>query len=389
MEQRRQPTQWLKPLLFVAVIAVVALLLRLTVLRPKLVPVTVQRVEMGRVEDTVVNSRAGTVQSRRRSEISPGIPGLVVEIPARKGTHVKKGDILIRLNDHEYKAQVELARRQLEAARAMADQARLEAEHAERQWKRTEGLAEQRVVSDTNIDLDRTRSLTTQAAVAAAQARIREAQASLDAANATLEKTVITAPFDGVVLDVTTEVGEWISPSPPGVPIPPVLDLIDPEALYISAPIDEADVARLRLGLPVRVTLDAFRGKSFKGKLTYISSFVETRLEQNRTLRVEAEFGETQLPANLLPGLSADVEVILDARENVMRIPTFALLENSRVLAVEKGQLVEKKVTTGLHNWSFTEVLSGLAVGESVVVSLDRPEVKAGARVTVTGEAQK
>ena len=389
MEQRRQRTWWLKPLLIVALVAGGVVLLRLTVLRPKLVPVTVHRVEMGRVEDTVVNSRAGTVQSRRRSEISPGIPGLVVEIPARKGARVKQGDVLLRLNDHEHKAQAELAQRSLEAARAMADQARLEADHADRQWKRTEGLAQQQVVSDTAMDLDRTRALTTQAALAAAQARIQEAQASLEAAHATLEKTVITAPFDGVVLDVTTEVGEWISPSPPGVPIPPVLDLIDPEALYLSAPIDEADVARLRTGLPVRITLDAFRGKSFKGKLTYISSFVETRQEQNRTLRVEAEFEETQLPPNLLPGLSADIEIILDARESVLRIPTYALLENNRVLAVENGRLVERKVTTGLHNWSFTEITSGLSAGESVVVSLDRPEVKAGARVTVTGEAQK
>ena len=87
----------------------------------------------------------------------------------------------------------------------------------------------------------------------------------MDAARATLEKTVITAPFDGVVLDVSTEVGEWISPSPPGVPIPPVLDLIDPEALYLSAPIDEADLARVRVGLPVRMTLDAFPGRSFEG----------------------------------------------------------------------------------------------------------------------------
>lgn len=389
MEQRRQRTRWLKPLLIVALVAGVVVLVRLTLLRPKLVPVTVHRVEMGRVEDTVVNSRAGTVQSRRRSEISPGIPGLVVEIPARKGVRVKRGDVLIRLNDHEYKAQSELARRSLDAARAIADQAQLESDHASRQWKRTEGLVREQVVSETVMDVDRTRSLTTQTALAAAQARIQEAQAALEVVNATLEKTVITAPFDGVVLDVTTEVGEWISPSPPGVPIPPVLDLIDPEALYLSAPIDEADVARLRTELPVRITLDAFRGKSFKGKLTYISSFVETRLEQNRTLRVEGEFEETELPPNLLPGLSADLEIILDARDSVLRIPTYALLENNRVFAVENGRLVEKKVTTGLHNWSYTEITSGLSVGESIVVSLDRPEVMAGARVTVTGEAQK
>jgi HlyD family secretion protein len=116
---------------------------------------------------------------------------------------------------------------------------------------------------------------------------------------------------------------------------------------------------------------------------------VETRQEQNRTLRVEAVFEETQLPENLLPGLSADIEVILDARENVLRIPTYALLENNRVLVVAGDQLVERKVTTGLHNWSFTEIKSGLAAGDPVVVSLDRPEIKAQARVTVTQEAEK
>jgi HlyD family secretion protein len=184
-------------------------------------------------------------------------------------------------------------------------------------------------------------------------------------------------------------VGEWISPSPPGVPIPPVLDVIDPAALYVSAPIDEADIARIRVGLPARITLDAFRGRPFKGTLTYVSSFVETRQEQNRTLRVEAEFEESQLPPNLLPGLSADVEIILDARESVLRIPTYALLENNRVLLVQKDRLVERKVSPGLHNWSFTEITSGLAAGDLVVVSLDRPEIKAGARVLATREAEK
>ncbi|HSA01048.1 MAG TPA: HlyD family efflux transporter periplasmic adaptor subunit, partial [Candidatus Paceibacterota bacterium] len=185
-----------------------------------------------------------------------------------------------------------------------------------------------------------------------------------------------------------TERGEWISPSPPGVFIPPVVDLIDPEALYVSAPIDEADVARIRVGFPVRITLDAFREQAFSGTLTYISSFVETRQEQNRTLRVEAELKENPLPANLLPGLSADVEIILDARDNVLRIPTYALMEGNRVLVVRGNRLVEQKVETGLHNWSFTEILSPLAEGERVVISLDRPEIKGGAQVTVSGEPE-
>ncbi len=389
MQANMRRKRWLNTLILIAVLAVAALALRLTVFKPVLVPVTVHKVETGRVEDSVVNSRAGTVQSRSRAGMSPGIPGLVAQKAVQKGSRVKRGDVLLRLDDREHQAQVQLAARSLEAAKAVAEQARLEAELAQQLWKRSQDLARNDVVSATALDQDRTRALMAEAGALAAQARILQAEATLDTARATLAKTVMTAPFDGVVLDITTEVGEWISPSPPGVFIPAVVDLIDPEALYISAPIDEADVARLRVGLPVRITLDAFRGQSFVGSLSYVSSFVETRQEQNRTLRVEAVFDEKELPANLLPGLSADVEVILDARDKVLRIPTYALLEGGRVLVVQADRLVEKKVSSGLHNWSYTEITSGLAADELVVLSLDRPEVKSGARVRIAGEVEK
>lgn len=381
--------RWLKVLVVIAALGGGILALRLTVFRSLPVPVTVCRIEAGRVEDTVVNSRAGTVQSRRRAGMSPGISGLVTEIAVQKGSRVKRGDVLLRLDASEHQARVQLALRSLEAAKAVAEQARLEGELAQQLSKRTQDLARNNVVSAMALDQDQNRALSTAAAGLAAQARVREAEAALEVARTTLAKTVMTAPFDGVVLDITTEVGEWISPSPPGVLIPAVVDMIDPQALYISAPIDEADVARLRVGLPVRITLDAFRGQSFAGTLNYVSSFVETRQEQNRTLRVEAVFQEAKLPANLLPGLSADLEVILEARSQVLRIPTYALLEGSRVLVVQGGRLVAKKVATGLHNWSFTEIASGLSAGELAVVSLDRPEVKAGARAVVAGEVDK
>jgi len=377
-----------KSLLVVALCVASLVTLRLTLFKPKPVPVTVYTVGSGRVEDTVVNSRAGTIKSRLRSGMSPGIPGLVTQIPVKKGSHVAQGEVLLRLDDSEHQAQVQLARATLEASQAAARQARLEADYAEREWHRTERLAQDQVVSTNSVEHDRTRALTAEAAGSVAQARILEAQASLRVAEATLAKTIMKAPFDGVVLDVTTEVGEWISPSPPGVFIPPVIDLIDPATLYLSAPIDEADVARIRVGLPVRITLDAFRGQSFAGTLTYVSSFVETRQEQNRTLEVEAVFTDSPLPGNLLPGLSADLEVILDAKDDSLRIPTYALLEGGHVMVIENDRLVERAITTGLHNWKYTEVTSGLERGEQIVVSLDRPEVVAGARVVVIGEVE-
>jgi len=376
--------RWSRRLLVLAGIVAAVVILRMTVFRPSPVPVTVYTVKTGRVEDTVVNSRAGTVDSRLRAKMSPAVAGLVTAIPARKGAHVKTGDVLLRLEDSEQRANLELAERSLDAATSSAKTACLSSGQAARDWARAESLAVRGLLSEEGMETARTRAETGEAECNAARDRMRQGKASVDAAKAVLAKTVMVAPFSGVVLDVTTEVGEWISPSPPGVFIPPVVDLIDPDALYVSAPLDEADVARIRLDLPVRITMDAFRGQSFPGTITYIASYVETRQEQNRTLTVEAEFQDTDLPPTLLPGLSADLEVILDARDDVLRVPTYALLEGNRVLVVEGDHLVEKPVEIGLHNWQYSEVTSGVSEGDRVVVSLDRPEVKAGAKVTVT-----
>lgn len=381
--------RWTKRLLVLAAVAAVIVVLRLVVFRPSPVPVTVFRVDSGRVEDTVVNSRAGTVESRRRSEMSPGIAGLVEEIPVKKGQTVKRGVVLLRLDDGEYQAQVRLAARSLDAAKANADRACLSAEQAARELRRAESLGQKGLVSDQNLEEVQTLAASTEAECSAARELVKQADASLAAARAILAKTIMVAPFDGVVLDVTTEVGEWISPTPPGVFIPPVIDLIDPTDLYVRAPLDEADVARVHLDLPVRITLDAFRGRSFAGVLTYAASYVETQQEQNRTLTVEAVFDAGDLPDNLLPGLSADIEVILAARDDVVRIPTYALLEGGKVLVVRDGRLEAVDVQTGLRNWEWTEIVSGLSEGDPVVVSLDRQEVKAGVRAEIDDEIER
>ena len=381
--------RWLKRTLILAVVVVIIVGLRLTVFRAAPVPVAVYRVDRGQVEATVVNSRAGTVKSRFRARMSPGIAGLVAEIPAQKGKRVEKGQVLLKLDAREFEAQVALAARSLEAARAVAEEARLAADQAARDFDRARELAARNHLSEQGLEKAGTAAESAAAGRVAASEMVKQAEAALAVARATLAKTTIVAPFDGVVLDVTTEVGEWISPSPPGVFIPPVIDLIDPATLYVEAPLDEADVGRITVGLPVRITMDAFRDETFAGRLTYASSFVETRLEQNRTLTVEAVFEVEDLPVNVLAGLSADLEVILDSRANVLRIPTYALLEGNRVLVAREGELHSVAVETGLNNWQYTEITAGLAADDQVVVSLDRPEVEEGVKVEITEEVQR
>ncbi len=385
----RSRARWLKRAAWLGAVLAVLLLLRLTALRPSAVPVTVFRVAAGRVEESVTNSKAGTIKARRRATLSPEVGGRVAELPAKKGARVRAGEVLMRVADADFRAQLRVAESAVETARSARTEACRLAELAERDLARNRRLAREEIVSPELLDQLQSRSDVAAAACQTARTRISQAEAALAVARANLEKTVLRAPFDGVVADVTTELGEWITPSPPGIPIPAVIVFYDDASTYVSAPMDEVDVAKVRVGQPARVTLDAYSGKPFPGRVTRIAPYVLDVQEQNRTFEIEVELDDAAFARTLLPGTSADVEVILAAREGVLRIPSYALLEGGRVLVVRGGRLAGQAVRTGMKNWQFVEVAAGLAPGEAVAVSLDRAEVKEGARVTIAGQTEK
>jgi HlyD family secretion protein len=370
---------WLR-LALVGALAALALALRLTLFAPAGVPVRTVAVESGRVEETVTNSRAGTVKARRRAKLAPETGGRVIALPHRRGARVRRGDVLLRVDDSLQRAQRSLAEDERKVSLAQRDQACLAAERASRERDRTRDLAAQGIVSADQIDGVASQAQTTEAACRAARATAGRAHSAVELAQAQLRQTTLLAPFDGIVADTFIEEGEWTSPSPPALPIPPVLDLIDTRSIYISAPMDEVDSARIRKGQPARVTVDSQPGRHFAAHVVEVAPYVVDKLEQNRTVEIELELDDADLALNLLPGTSADAEVILSAHESVLRVPTSALLEGGKVLLLEAGRLAERGLQLGIRNWDFTEVKAGLRAGEKVVVSLDRAEVKAGAR---------
>ena len=379
----------LKWILVVAGVVVVGVLLRFTVFAPKPVPISAYTVKKGTVEETLTNSKAGTVKVRQKARLSPEIGGRVVFLGAREGERVKGGSVLLRLDDSELRASMLMAERGLKSAQAAAREACVAAELAKRDLDRSLPLHQSGLVSDAVFDQLSNRHETSRVRCETAGAEAERAAASVELARASLAKTELRAPFNGVVTEVTTEVGEWVSPSPPAVPIPPVITLQDIDSIYMEAPMDEADVGRLRIALPVRVSLAPFPAKFFQGKVVRIAPFVEDVQGQNRTVEVEAELSDKAFSKTLLPGTSADLEVILDTRENVPRIPTYALMEGNRVLLIDKTRLVSRQIETGLRNWEFVEIRSGLKEGDRIAVSLDRPEVKDGAVVEITEEVER
>ncbi len=360
--------------------------LRATLLAPDPVPVRVAAVERGAVEATVTNSKAGTIRARRRSHVTAEIGGRVVEIAHREGERVALGALLVRLDDATFRAQVELARQDIRVAEAKREEACLGRDRAGRELARHRRLAEEKIASADRLDALQYASDAAKVACTAAAATLARAAASLTAARAELQKTLILAPFSGVVAEVASEVGEWVTPSPPLLTSPAVVDLIELSALYVSAPMDEVDSDRVRAGQRVMISVDSRPGADFPGRVVRVAPYVLDRETQNRTVEIEVEFDDGELGSSFLPGTSADVEVVLERRDDVLRIPTSALLEGNRVLVLSEDHLEERLVELGLRNWQYAELTSGLAAGDNVVTSLDRVETTAGARAVLASE---
>lgn len=381
-----------KTFLSTAVVLTVLLcgfVLRVTLFAPDPIEVRVEPVERGIVESTVTNSKAGTVEARRRSRIAAEIGGRVVEISHREGAVVVAGEALIRLSDVSLSAQYDLAARGVAVGRSRLEDACLLRDRAGRELKRTQRLAERNVASEDRLDALQYSFDSARVACQTADAELARARAQRDAAEAELEKTVIRAPFDGIIAEVNVEVGEWVTPSPPLLTSPPVIDLIDPTSIFVSAPMDEVDSGAIRTGLAVKLTVDSRPGQTFAGTVSRVAPYVLDEEAQNRTLEIEISIDDAELAASLLPGTSADAEVILEQRSDVLRVPTSALLRRRAVLVLVDGRLVEREVRLGLRNWQFAEVLSGLALGEQVVVSLDKIEIKAGVRATASSQGSR
>jgi HlyD family secretion protein len=352
--------------------------------RPKPLQVVLTEVGRGKVEASVANTRAGSVEACQRTRLSPISGGRIVYLGVKKGDHVKKGQMLIKLWNDDQQAQSGLAQTQVESARKRVSEVCATADNAEHEAARMAKLRIKGFISEGGEEKTRFEATSRRAACEGMRADVTQAQARVTVTQVEQGRTVLVAPFDGTVADIVGELGEYTTPSPPGVATPPAIDLINDSCLYIKAPMDEVDAPKVHVGQTARVTLDALPGKVLPAHIKRVAPYVVAVEKQARTVDVEANLDQSLAPGELLVGYSADLEVILDTRENVLRIPTSAVQEGNKVLIYrsDSGKLEERTIKTGITNWEYVEVLEGLRQGDRIVTSLEREGVKAGALVT-------
>ncbi|MBK7052296.1 MAG: efflux RND transporter periplasmic adaptor subunit [Rhodoferax sp.] len=358
--------------------------------RPKPIMVMLKEIDRGRVESSIANTRAGTVEACMRTKLSAAMGGRIEVLAVKEGDRVKKGQLLIKLWNDDQQAQSTLAMAQVDTARKRVAEVCTMATNAESEAQRQATLRAQGFVSNAREEQAKAEAQARRAGCEAAKADVAQTQAKVSATRVEQSRTVLYAPFAGTVAKIVGEVGEYSTPSPPGVPTPPAIDLIDDSCLYVKAPMDEVDAPKIQPGQTVRISFDALPKQSFPGKVKRVAPYVSAVEKQARTVDIEATLDPADTLPKLLVGYSADIEVILAVRDKVVRVPTSALQEGGKVLVgAQDGTLQERNVKTGLSNWEFTEVLEGLAQGERVVTSLEREGVKAGARFKADEKSKK
>jgi HlyD family secretion protein len=325
----------------------------------------------GPVAETVTNTRAGTIKACDRARLAPTMGGKIELLPVKKGDRVKKGQLLLELWNQDLRAAVSLAERDAVAAESRTEQACIAARVSRQESNRVATMIERQLVSADVADKAKGDAESKEAMCRAVTQDARVSAARIDQARANLERTRLRAPFDGIVAEINGELGEFVTPSPVGIATPPAVDVVDTRCIYITAPIDEVDAPRIRKDMRARVTLDAFKDKFFPAHVRRVAPYVLELEKQARTVEVEAEL-ESHENVDLLPGYSADMEVIIDQRDDALRIPTRALVQGESVYVLDGGKAQLRKIKKGLANWEFTEVLEGVKAGEQVVVSIDR-----------------
>lgn len=340
------------------------------------------RPSVGTVEATVSNTRAGTVTACQRAKMSLPIGGQITKIAVTEGQLVQQGQLLLSLWNKDRKAKLNETQALLIASKLEKSRACIVAKNAAKETRRQGALLRDKLTSQDNFDSTQAHSDATKAVCDAAQSHIKARQAMLDGIAANIEQTYLLAPFSGIIAKITGEVGEYTTPSPPGVPIPPAIDLLTHDCHYVSAPIDEVDAARLVVGQPVRISIDAFRGSKIAGRLRRISAYVQDFEKQARTVTIEVDLVAHHDP-HLLAGYSADVEVILNKKDDVLRLPSDLIINEEYVLKLNaEGVIEQAPVSIGLSNWRYTEITSGLLETDQIISSLGLTGVKAGVKAT-------
>lgn len=342
-------------------------------------------------------SASGKVRALNTIKVGAEVSGQITKVYVDFNSPVTAGQVLAEIDPTRVKAQVQQTEAQVALAQAGLAQstanvarARSELEIQERDFARQKALADRGFVSKAGLDIAQSKLISArnalQVALAQSQsgnAQIRQGSAQLSSARLELSRTVIVAPASGVIINKLVEPGTTVAAS---FQTPNLFEIAaDTSKMQVEASVDEADIGQVKEGQDVTFTVDSYPDDVFKAKVRQVRKApVETQNVVSYLVIIDVD----NLDGKLLPGMTANVEIITGAKANVMRVPTNSLRFRPRaadreqekpgkkdapqpalyVASADAYRPTKRKVQIGLQGDEFTEVTSGLKAGDKVLV---------------------
>jgi RND family efflux transporter MFP subunit len=336
-----------------------------------------------------VLNATGYVVAQRKAAISSKATGRLEWLGVAEGSRVKAGDVIARIDSRDVVAQAQSAEANVGAARATVEQARVEQKNADIELKRNEDLVSKNFISQSALDTARARSDRAKAGVASAEAALRAAIANAKNAEVAVDYTQIRAPFDGVILSKSANVGDLVTPFSNATDSKgAVVSMADMSTLEVEADVSESSLSKISVGQPAEIVLDALPDVRFRG---HISRMVPTVDRAKATVMTKVRFDA--IDPRVLPEMSAKVsflnqEVSPEQQKPLVAVQPDAIVQRDGrtvVYVIRDDKAVAVPVTPGARIGDVTAVSGALKSGEKAIL---RPaaELADGAAVKVAAK---
>ena len=381
---RKRRARWpMRIGILLAVLVAGVLLARST--RKKPLAVEAAAVERGMVRDEISSSSAGEVMAERKATVRAELSGRVLGVKHRRGERVKRGEVVVSLDAADLEARSKQAQATLAAQRAQLAQAEAHAEAALRTAERERRLAEHGAETAKVAEDAAAQAREAQAAVGVARGQLAQSEAALQVARVARLHADLTAAFDGLLAEVLVDPGDEVQVGAS------VFELIDDTRLHVEATVDEADIGRVMVGQPATLRLDALPDHPIAGVVSKLDPTVRKDEKGARTLRLEVEVSDLPhaVAAGVRPGMSANVDVRVAEKQDVLSLPTNVIIGRGTkrsVYLIDQGVARERPIQIGMSSWERTEIASGLAQGDRVVANLNAKGLADGVPVQPSGE---
>jgi len=333
----------------------------------------------------------GYVVARREATVSAQITGTLTEVLVEEGEHVRKNQVLARLDDSGYKAALDAAKAQYAAAQAQVGQTRAQLAQAQHDAKRLDSIAARGLVSKQQAEQARTQAVTAQATLLAAQKGAQAAAAQVASAQVNFDYCVVRSPFDGVVTDKAAQVGEIVSPfsAGGGFTRTGVATIVDMDSLEVDVDVNEAYISRVTPGMPVEAVLDAYPDWRIPA---HVIAIIPSADRSKATVKVRIAFDTKD--RRIIPEMGVRVSFLEKRADNSkpiagVLVPRSAIVQRDGhdvVFVIDGEHAKQTPVTTGADFNDLKQVTSGLSAGAQVVAA-PPADLKDGEKIKVATAA--